>query len=238
MMKKNIMLLLLMFISINFCHGQVLISLLLGDKLNSDKLEFGLDGGLTLTNISNIPQSESRASFFLGFYFDIVIRNQWSIYTGLMAKSPMGAKGLAPYAVGNDQLDQLLEASSLERRLSYISVPVMIRYTFQNHIFLEGGAQVGLLHNAEDEFSGSLQKEDDLLYEHDIIDQYKRLDFGLSAGVGYKLMQGEGISLGLRYYGGLVDIQKEGGAAIRNNALYIFANIPIGGVKDKEALNE
>ena len=32
-------------------HGQVLISLLLGDKLNTGQIEFGLDGGLSLSNL-------------------------------------------------------------------------------------------------------------------------------------------------------------------------------------------
>ena len=52
-------------------HSQVLISLLLGDKLNSDKIEFGLDGGFNFSRIGNLDSSSSYSSFNLGFYFDI-----------------------------------------------------------------------------------------------------------------------------------------------------------------------
>lgn len=230
-MRKFIFTMILCFSCISISHGQVLISLLLGDKLNSEKLKFGLDGGVSFTSLSNITGADTRNSFFLGFYFDIIFHQPWSLYTGVMAKSSMGAKGLVPYATGDDLLDQLLEESSVERKLSYFNVPIMLRYSFQNFIFLEGGMQLGLLHKAEDKFRVNVLDDDEILYTNEIREQYKRLDFGLSVGAGYKLMQGDGISIGLRYYGGLVDIQKEGGAGIRNSAVYIFANIPIGGVK-------
>jgi hypothetical protein len=49
-------------ISLIFCfcltilsgHGQVLISLVFGDKLNSGNIEFGLDGGLTVSDIGGL----------------------------------------------------------------------------------------------------------------------------------------------------------------------------------------
>ena len=37
--------------------GQVLISLLLGDKLNTGQIEFGLDGGLSLSNLHGVDPS-------------------------------------------------------------------------------------------------------------------------------------------------------------------------------------
>ncbi|MEK6479163.1 porin family protein [Catalinimonas sp. 4WD22] len=230
-MRKFIFTMIVCFSCISFSHGQVLISLLLGDKLNSEKLKFGLDGGASFSSLSNIPGADMRNSFFLGFYFDIIFHKPWSLYTGVMVKSSMGAEGLVPYATGDDLLDQLLAESSVERKLSYFNVPILIRHSFQNFIFLEGGMQLGLLRKAEDVFTASTLDDDDLSYTNEIRDQYKRLDFGLSVGAGYKLMQGDGINIGLRYYGGLVDIQKEGGTGIRNRAVYIFANIPIGGVK-------
>lgn len=81
----------------------------------------------------------------------------------------------------------------------------------------------------------SIKDKDDLVYTNDIKGQYKKLDFGFTGGLGYKLMHGNGVSLGIRYYAGVVDILKENtGDAQRNTAFYLFAGIPIGGVKDKE----
>ena len=46
-------------------HSQVLISLLLGDKLNSDKIEFGLDGGLNWLKIFGYPDAEEFKISFI-----------------------------------------------------------------------------------------------------------------------------------------------------------------------------
>jgi hypothetical protein len=54
----------------------VLISLLLGDKLNSGKLKFGLDGGVNFSSISNINPSKIHTGFHLGFYFDILLKEK------------------------------------------------------------------------------------------------------------------------------------------------------------------
>ena len=62
-----------LFLSIN-ANSQVLISLLLGDKLNSGKIEFGLEGGYAMTNILKEPNAEHLNTFFLGFYFDILLK--------------------------------------------------------------------------------------------------------------------------------------------------------------------
>jgi hypothetical protein len=56
-------------------NSQVLISLLLGDKLNSGGIEFGLDGGFSLSSLSGVEPSQAHSDFNLGFYFDIRMKN-------------------------------------------------------------------------------------------------------------------------------------------------------------------
>jgi hypothetical protein len=59
----------------------------------------------------------------------------------------------------------------------------------------------------------------------------------VTAGLGYRLLKGTGISLGARYYLGLVDIVKNNpGDPQYNSVFYLFGAIPIGGVK-KQADN-
>ena len=48
-------------------YSQVLIALLFGKHLNTEKLEFGLTVSPSLTNISNI-ESKYRSIFDLGLY--------------------------------------------------------------------------------------------------------------------------------------------------------------------------
>src|SRR6476619_7194262 len=109
--------------------GQVLISLVFGDKLNSDKIEFGLDGGLTLSDIGGIKEAKTLAGFNLGFYFDIKTKNPaWIINTGVLVKSPMGAKGLPVYSLNDATLDTAFKSGSVTTKLRYFNVPVMMKY--------------------------------------------------------------------------------------------------------------
>ena len=67
----------------------------------------------------------------------------------------------------------------------------------------------------------------------------KRLDAGLSGGLGYKF-QGTGMNLGITYYYGLVDIMKDSdhsqyNTTSKNSTFYIYVCIPIGaGYKEEK----
>jgi hypothetical protein len=68
-MLKKFILLFLLLLTIKLGNSQILISLLLGDKLNSPNVEFGMDGGLSLTNDLGSEKSTYLRTFNLGFYF-------------------------------------------------------------------------------------------------------------------------------------------------------------------------
>ena len=74
----------------------------------------------------------------------------------------------------------------------------------------------------------------DLEYKLDTGEKYHRLDFGLIGGVGYRLMGGNGMNLGVRYYLGLVDITIDDSTPDQyNSSLYLAVGIPIGAGKAK-----
>lgn len=228
-MKKITFVTLLVLLCAPICQGQILISLLLGDKLNSDKMEFGLEGGLALTTITDIEQAKMKSGLDLGFYFDIRLKNQWFLHTGVLVKSPMGAKNILPYETGNTDLDKLLTESRVTRKFNYFNVPVLLKYKFDNQINVELGPQLGLLYKAVDEFSVSNDDKDVLLYQNKIIKQANKFDIGITAGAGYRLLRGNGVNLGARYYYGLLNVYKDNtGASQKNSAIYLYAGIPIG----------
>ena len=74
--------------------GQVLITLIFGDKLNSPGLEFGLEGGVNFSSIEGLESPAALPQFNLGFYFDIRLKNQWYVYTGVLVKATMGSNEL------------------------------------------------------------------------------------------------------------------------------------------------
>jgi hypothetical protein len=230
-MKKLIISTAFVLFAIVSSQAQVLISLLLGDRLNTGKIEFGLDGGLTLSNMDGVGSTANRRGFNLGFYFDIKTKNPaWMLTTGVMVKSPMGAKGLPLYSLNDPTLDEAFKEGSVNARLSYFHVPIMMKYMTRSHLFVKGGVQLGLRHKAIDQFVSTMANDNgELTLERDRKDDYHPLDAGLAAGIGYRLMKGYGMNLGINYYYGLVDVLVDDNSpGVHNRAWYINIGIPIG----------
>lgn len=224
-------------------QGQVLISLLFGDKLNSPTLKFGLDGGANFSTVSNNIGSKYHSGFNLGFYFDFLLKKDkpWYIHTGVLVKSPMGADNLSPYHLSNPDsayLDTLFANGSVDRQLRYFNVPVLVRYRFKNKLFIELGPMLGLMYKANDVFTTKIENEKDLSFDNKVIDLFKRFDVGGMAGIGYSIDALNGMNFGLRYYYGLMDIVKNNpGEPQRNSSFYLFASIPIGAGEKAKAKN-
>jgi len=216
-------------------HSQVLISLLLGDKLNSDKIEFGLDGGFNWSQIGNLDSSSSYRSFNLGFYFDILVSDNdtWSFNTGVLVKSQLGADELTENDLAFLEITpQEEDGGTYSQRLSYFLVPALMRYNFQNRIYLEAGPQFGLMYKASVDFNSETDEKDIRIREFNK-DKINKIDVGVSGGIGYRLSPRKGMSLGLRYYYGFVNTYK-GVSGTNNSSLFLKFTIPIGTGKTKE----
>jgi len=86
-----------------------------------------------------------------------------------------------------------------------------------------------------DRFVATLETKDDLTYVHEIKDLYHPLDAGIIAGIGYRLMGGNGMNIGARYYLGLVDITIDDSSPNQyNRVFYVAVGIPIGVGKKAE----
>lgn len=232
-MKKQLIILSLLFCGCS-AHSQVIISLLLGDKLNSDKIEFGLDGGINFSDLKGIPEAKYKSNFNLGFYFDFKMKNPaWMINTGVIVKSTMGAKNVPVYVLNNPQLDQIFENGHITRNLEYFDVPFLIKHQFKNRIFIKTGPQFGLLYNAKDIFHNKIDDQD-LEYTNKVKSKFHPLDAGFVIGTGYRLKSGNGMNLGIHYYQGFVDVLiDDKGASQINKSIYVNLGIPIGVGKQK-----
>ena len=237
-MKKYFVIVALLIIG-NTVRSQVLISILLGDKLNTGKIEFGLEGGANWATIKNLDGAKNLATFNLGFYFDFKLKNpSWMLNTGVIVKSTMGADELPVYLIGNPDLDNSFAGGKIAKKINYFNVPITMKYTFKNHFYLKGGIQLGLRYKAVDEFKNSKIDEDDLKYKLNIKDQYHPIDAGLAFGAGYRFMKGNGMNFGLQYYLGLIDIKVDDSSPNQfNRVLYLTAGIPIGKNPKKKKTN-
>ena len=228
-MNKKLLLLFALMVIGATGHSQILISIILGDKLNSPDLEFGVDGGLNFSRITGLETNSVALDLHLGFYFDIRMKNQWWFNTGLLVKSSQGANNLTE----NDVLDlypdflAYVDSGKFSQSMGYFNVPMMVKYRFKNHIYVEGGVQAALLYKAKMNFKHEI---DDLTVTSSWknADLFNRIDFGAVLGFGYKLMQGEGMNVGFKYYIGMVDITKTTTYKNYNNVFYFKVDIPIG----------
>ena len=241
-MKKLLLVFSLMLFAVT-AQSQILITLLLGDKLNSDKLEFGLEGGVNWSFISNLEATRPLSTFNLGFYFDLKIKENWFLYTGVLVKSNLGQDkltdndlskiGATIYYTIEDPTVKL--EGEYRQKLSYFIVPALIKYKFKNHMYAEAGPQFGLLYKSWVEFNSDLDGKEARLKEYNR-DMMNRFDMGVTVGLGYTMFNGNGWTLGVKYYYGFVDVYKNI-SGTKNNSIFAKLNIPIG-VADKATKNK
>jgi hypothetical protein len=215
-------------------NGQVLISILLGDALNTDKIEFGLVGGLNRSYINTISNSEGLNNFDLGFYFHFLLKNSSYLSTGVLVKSNVGATGMPVYSLGDPNFDAVYQDGTLTKKIPVFYVPILFHQRFNNRWYIEAGPQLGLIHKPVDIFNAS-KLDGDLKFTLNVKEQYKHIDAGFAGGIGYKFKKEiKSMAVGINYYYGLVDVSDDPDIKIKNSALYFYLKIPIGVGKPKE----
>lgn len=227
-MKKLKILLFLLLLASNTIKSQVLISLIFGEALNSEKIEFGLAGGMNRSYINSISGSEAMNNFDLGFYFHVLLKNNSYLSTGVHVKSNVGATGMDTYPIGDASFDEIYKDGTLTKKIPVFYVPILFHQRIYKKWYIEAGPQLGLIYNTTDIFEVS-SNGGELKYTREVLDEYKRIDAGIMGGVGYKLSkQIKSESIGIQYYYGLVDVSKNPNQDIYNSSIYFFIRIPIG----------
>ncbi len=226
-MRKTVLLLIFVMLSLA-PRAQILISLLFGESLNSPKVEFGLSGGMNRSNIHSLSNSEAMNNFDLGFYFHVLMKNNSYLSTGVRVKSNVGGTGMSTYPIDNGAFDSIYQDGILTKEIPVFYVPILFHQRIKERWYIEAGPQLGLIYRAQDVFE--IEGEvGNLRYERDVQNEYKRIDAGILAGIGYKYSKElKSVSYGVQYYYGFVNVSKTPNLTIRNNAFYLFVRIPIG----------
>ena len=213
-------------------HSQILISLLLGDKLNSDKLEFGLEGGLNWSSISGLETNNYAGFLNLGFYFDMKVKNQWALYTGVLVKSNLGVDKLTENDLEFLKARIHPEKGDYRQVVNSFLVPALAKYKFKNHFYIEAGPQFALRYKSYVEYKSDIEGLEAKVREENK-DLIKKMDVGVVGGIGYKLLKGRGWTIGAKYYHGFVDIYKTR-SGTTSSSINLKVNIPIGVPRPKE----
>ena len=230
-MKKYLIAFSFLFVAFT-SQSQVLISLLLGDKLNSDKLEFGLEGGINWSNIGGFESNDYARFFNLGFYFDMKLQNQWAFYTGVLVKSNVGIDKLTINDFNSLNLKTTWDSEGKYKQvINEFMVPALMKYNFKSHIYIEAGPQFGLRFKGFVEFNSDIDGIETRTREKNR-DMLQTLDAGIVGGIGYKLFKGRGWTFGAKYYYGFVDAYKNISGS-KTSSFNLKVNIPIGAGEKK-----
>jgi len=237
---RNYLVALLVLFSIH-AKSQVLITLLLGDKLNSDRIEFGLEGGINWAKIDGFETSSFARKWNLGFYFNIKTRENWSVYTGVLVKSNLGVKNLTTGDLGTLGIDEItnengdLVAGNYSNKINTFMVPLLLRRNFKNQTYIAFGPQFGVNYQSWIEFNSDIENFD-VIVKHYNTDLINKIDAGFTVATGYRMMRGKGWTIGAKYYRGFVDVYKDI-SGTKNRSFFVNLCIPIG-VGDKDILDK
>jgi hypothetical protein len=238
-MKKFILIASMLLIGCTM-QSQVLITLLLGDKLNSPNLEFGLEGGVNWAQITGMETTNWSRKWNLGFYFDFRIKDQWWVNTGVLVKSNFGVDNLTDGDLDflganihySDTSPDTRIPGNYHQKMNVFMVPALIKYKFKNRIFVSAGFQFGLIYKGYIEFESDVEGFETSIKEFNT-DDMNRIDVGGMVAAGYQFRKTPGISLGVKYYEGFVNVYK-GERGRRSRSVFIYFTIPIGRGKAAE----
>ena len=236
-MKKLLLAFLILF-SVQ-ARSQILITLLLGDKLNSEWMEFGLEGGLNWATESGFETNAYAQKWNMGFYFNIRVQEHWSVYTGVMVKSNLGVNKLTDtdlITLGAKKIEYPVGTEiegDYSHKMNTFLVPILMRYNFKNHIYVAAGPQLGLAYKSWIEFESDIDGYD-VAVKHYNREMINMIDAGFTVATGWRMMKGTGWTIGAKYYYGLVDVFKDI-PNTKNSSFFVNLCIPIG-AGDPEAL--
>ncbi|MBC6400420.1 MAG: PorT family protein [Ekhidna sp.] len=173
------------FITTIFCFASVLL-------FAQAKVALGLKVGANFAN-TDVDNAESITAFHGGAYGLIKIAN-----IGIQPEVLWSKQGGNELSIGNLTKDW---------DLTYINIPLMLKYYLPLGLNLQAGPQFGILTNAEDD-------------DDDISDRLKSSDLSVVLGAGWDVPFG--LQLSARYVLGLSDINDATGEdSIRNRTFQL-----------------
>lgn len=216
-------------------RAQVLIALILGDDLNSGKIEFGLTTGLNSSTLDGVDGGSPANAPYLGLYFDIKLSERWYFHPETWPKCVLGEAQLPAYPTGDVALDAQLADATVRRRIDCIPTSFMITRRFGKHIYVDAGPYGNLILGARDVYTREAA-DDELTYTRKITDGMHRVEIGAGLGARYKISKGLGMNIGIHGFMGLTNVDKADQWTLQ--WLRASVGIPIGRGKAKKAAED
>lgn len=228
---KQIIILCTFLCAVNFASGQAAILVLIfGDKAASENFYFSLKGGINYSDLPGLSQADYKPGVHFGLSNNLRLNDRWDFVPEFMPLSWKGASELIVTPPGTPQLDSLKPTDvSLNRRLNYVDIPLLMRYKMKNKFRIEFGPQISFLTSATDIYWATFVEENDFTYTANRRDDLQKVDYGFVFALGYALTDfttGKGIEFYLRYQEGFSNISKIPGENIHNRTFQISVSFP------------
>jgi len=208
-------------------QSQVLIGLLFGDKLNNEKLEFGLNLSGNFSQLTDVKTDKYLKNLGIGLFLDYKMHPKWVLQTSFFFMSPKGATELNDDDLLFHVEDSLLGGVKAERRINYFDLPVMISYRPKPFIGISFGFNVGLLTKAEDYFE-KVSNNGTLIFHRGTRDFLSLFEAGISGGLTWHFKGDPGAQIRVNYLYGLTNVYKEStGKEGFNRVIQLSVLIPI-----------
>ena len=168
--------------------------------INAQKTQFGFKVGANFSNLDSSDGNASRSlitkiSFHAGVFLVIPLSNKFAIQPELFYSSQGSSFNYTIYK------NYSFTTSTNKFLLSYINIPVLLKYDLEKNTYLEFGPQLAILTNADLEINAGNK-----VVTKDVSDLFYKTDFGLNFGFGINL--NEILAINGRYSLGLTNIVK------------------------------
>ena len=233
-MLKTVLFTLLLTLGAGAAHGQVLLGILFGDKLASEKFHIGLTAGANFSDISGVDGTKVKAGLVLGLLGEWKLSDNLFLQPELLPFYYAGAKNMPPGGLeGIPELEDEVLDKERQTNLKYFEIPILLKYALGNGRWhLGAGPQIGFLTSAQDMYDGVIENE--ITIKADRKEMLNSTDAGVAFVLEYKTAPTPfAMGVTARYYLGLTDIVKDNtGDALYNRIFTLGITMAMGGVDD------
>lgn len=155
----------------------------------SQALAFGLKGGLNYANLNVEHGTMDDSDYLLAYGAGVTIATPVSPSLGIDLDILYMRKGAQEdYRIGADAEHNVL---TIKTKMDFVVLSPMLRWSPGRSgagVYFLGGPEVGYLIKA----TSSSERDGESDYDTGIEDNYKKIDFGLTAGMGFSTASGKG----------------------------------------------
>ena len=200
----------------------------------SQEIKFGAKVGLNISSLrgnypAEIDETKSKIGFHIGGFAEYSINDKFALQPELLLSTQGGSSEVIEYYGGGTYFESFKQTP----KLTYINLPIMLKYKVIEKLSIEFGPQIGYLISAKSkwEYVDSTDPSENETIEVDLINdgtytfggttvqvkpKTNRLDFGLNIGSSYDVT--DKFFVQARYNLGLTVLDKNSTAGSSTNS--------------------